>query len=115
MQVHVSGLTLMPGPSWCTAQQRSAAAHPGRTSPRPAVTNRLSSYATIPLYEQTLTDTRRVLGDDHPHTLVFANNLASAYRAMGDLGRAIPLFEQTLTDRRGVLGEDHLLTRTVLP
>jgi tetratricopeptide (TPR) repeat protein len=34
------------------------------------------------------------------------NNLAGAYRAAGDLGRAIPLFERALADRRRVLGDD---------
>ncbi|HZK05730.1 MAG TPA: tetratricopeptide repeat protein, partial [Actinomycetaceae bacterium] len=45
----------------------------------------------MPLFEATLTDSIRVLGPDHPNTLASRNNLASAYRAAGDLGRAIPL------------------------
>ncbi|MFF8191831.1 tetratricopeptide repeat protein, partial [Streptomyces bobili] len=61
----------------------------------------------IPLFEQTLTDRVRVLGEDHPDTLASRNNLATAYWSVGDRGRAIPLFEQTLTDRVRVLGEDH--------
>ena len=61
----------------------------------------------IPLYEQTLTDIVRVLGADHPSTLVSRNNLAGAYQAVGDLGRAIALYEQTLTDTVRVLGADH--------
>ena len=44
---------------------------------------------------------------DHPDTLASRNNLAGAYRAAGDLGRAIPLYEQTLADRLRVLGADH--------
>ena len=40
-----------------------------------------------------------MLGEDHPDTLTSRNNLASAYQAAGDLGRAIPLYEQTLADR----------------
>ena len=43
----------------------------------------------------------RVLGADHPDTLASRNNLAAAYQAAGDLGRAIPLFEQTLADASG--------------
>ena len=66
----------------------------------------------LPLYEQTLTDTRRVLGPDHPDTLAAANNLASAYESAGDLGRAVPLYEQTLTDTRRVLGPNHPQTLT---
>ena len=48
-----------------------------------------------------------MLGEDHPDTLTSRNNLADAYQAAGDLGRAIPLFEQALADRGRVLGEDH--------
>ena len=36
-----------------------------------------------------------------------ADNLAGAYQAAGDLGRAIPLFEQALADRQRILGDDH--------
>src|SRR5208282_5321389 len=61
----------------------------------------------IPLYEQTLADSVRVLGPDHPDTLGSRNNLAYAYQDAGDLGRAIPLYEQTLADRQRVLGADH--------
>jgi tetratricopeptide (TPR) repeat protein len=50
---------------------------------------------------------RRVLGEDHPHTLAFRNDLATAYRTAGDLDRAIPLYEQVLEDTRRALGEDH--------
>ncbi|GIE88420.1 tetratricopeptide repeat protein [Actinoplanes regularis] len=32
----------------------------------------------IPLYEQALTDCRRVLGDDHPTTKIMRENLAAA-------------------------------------
>ncbi|NEC93710.1 tetratricopeptide repeat protein, partial [Streptomyces sp. SID12501] len=66
----------------------------------------------IPLYEQTLTASVRVLGEDHPSTLTSRNNLAGAYQGAGDLGRAIPLYEQTLTASVRVLGEDHPSTLT---
>ncbi|MFK0021646.1 tetratricopeptide repeat protein [Streptomyces sp. NPDC090798] len=46
-------------------------------------------------------------GPDHPDTLTSRDNLASAYYAAGDLGRAIPLFEQNLADRARILGDDH--------
>ncbi|MFE9885590.1 tetratricopeptide repeat protein [Streptomyces scopuliridis] len=59
------------------------------------------------LFHQGLADYRRVLGEDHPDTLASRNNLASAYRSVGNLGRALPLYEQTLADRQRVLGEDH--------
>jgi hypothetical protein len=41
------------------------------------------------------------------------NNLAYAYGAAGDLGRAIPLYEQTLADRERVLNADHPQTKLV--
>ena len=43
----------------------------------------------IALFEQALADCVRVLGEDHPSTLISRNNLADAYREAGDLGRAI--------------------------
>ncbi|MEU7889852.1 tetratricopeptide repeat protein, partial [Microbispora bryophytorum] len=61
----------------------------------------------IALLEQTLTDSQRVLGPDHPDTLTSRNNLAGAYQAVGDLTRAIALLEQTLTDSERMLGPDH--------
>ncbi|MFF2124501.1 FxSxx-COOH system tetratricopeptide repeat protein [Streptomyces olivochromogenes] len=62
---------------------------------------------------QRLTDAHTTqLGIDHPDTLTSRNNLAGAYRAAGDLGRAIPLLEQTLTDSTRVLGEEHPDTLT---
>jgi putative tRNA adenosine deaminase-associated protein len=53
------------------------------------------------------------LGEDHPDTLAFRNNLAYAYLSAGDLGRAVPLFEQTPADTLRVLGTDHPLTGMV--
>ena len=55
---------------------------------------------------------RRVLGEDHPTTLTSRSNLACAYRAAGDLGRAIPLYETTLAEQLRVLGEEHPATLT---
>ena len=57
--------------------------------------------------QRALADLVRVLGEDHPQTLVGRGNLASAYVSAGDLGRAIPLYEQALADRQRGLGEDH--------
>jgi hypothetical protein len=54
-----------------------------------------------------------VLGGDHPDTLTSRNNLASAYRTAGDLGRAILLLEATLADCERVLGRDHPTTQVV--
>ncbi|MEU5664874.1 tetratricopeptide repeat protein, partial [Streptomyces longwoodensis] len=42
-----------------------------------------------------------------PDTLISRNNLAHAYRAAGDLGRAIPLYEATLARSEQALGDTH--------
>jgi tetratricopeptide (TPR) repeat protein len=60
----------------------------------------------LPLHEQAAAVRRRVLGDDHPDTLISMSNLALARRALGDLHGARDLFEQVLTTRRRVLGDD---------
>ncbi|WP_328613259.1 tetratricopeptide repeat protein [Amycolatopsis sp. NBC_00355] len=49
----------------------------------------------------------RVLGTDHPDTLISRSSLASAYRVAGDASRAIPLLEAVLADCGRVLGADH--------
>ena len=67
----------------------------------------------IALFEQVLTDSIRVLGDDHPDTLTSRNNLAGAYYAAGRLTEAITLYEQVTKDCARILGEDHPLTKTV--
>ncbi|QYC41679.1 Tetratricopeptide repeat protein [Nonomuraea coxensis DSM 45129] len=61
----------------------------------------------VQLLEATLADCARVLGPDHPHTLVCRTYLAFACREAGDLGRAIPLYEATLADCERLLGADH--------
>ena len=58
------------------------------------------------MYEQVLTDCRRVFGDDHPDTLISRSNLTGAYESAGRVGEAITLYEQVLTDYRRVLGDD---------
>ena len=59
-----------------------------------------------------MTDSERILGLNHPHTLTLRNNLASAYQDAGKLEQAINLFEQTLADRERILGPDHPDTLT---
>ena len=61
----------------------------------------------ITLFEKNLADSERILGPDHPGTLVSRNNLALAYQDAGELEQAIPLSEQALADRERVLGPDH--------
>jgi hypothetical protein len=59
------------------------------------------------LSEDSLTRYRRVLGDDHPDTLVAAHDHATHLRASGEYQQARALDEDTLGRRRRVLGEDH--------
>ncbi|WP_369690030.1 tetratricopeptide repeat protein [Nocardia harenae] len=59
------------------------------------------------LYEQVLTDQRRVLGDDHPHTLNTRHNLALARQGAGQISLAIELYQQVLIDYQRVLGDNH--------
>ncbi|MFD3931479.1 tetratricopeptide repeat protein [Streptomyces sp. NPDC058614] len=62
--------------------------------------------------KRSLDASLRIHGYDHPGTLSSRNNLASAYRSAGDLGRAITLHEATLADYTRVLGNDHPDTLT---
>ena len=59
------------------------------------------------LFEQILTDRVRILGNDHPDTLISRDNLAGAYESNGRLNEAITLYEQTLADSTRILGNDH--------
>lgn len=61
----------------------------------------------ILLFEQILTDRVRILGNDHPDTLISRDNLAGAYESNGRLNEAITLYEQTLADSTRILGNDH--------
>ncbi|VEG28712.1 tetratricopeptide repeat protein [Actinomyces howellii] len=61
----------------------------------------------IDLYEQTLTDTQRILGPNHPDTLTTRSNLAYAYQDVGRLDEATDLLEQNLTDHQRILGPSH--------
>ncbi|MEU7650305.1 tetratricopeptide repeat protein, partial [Streptomyces huasconensis] len=75
-----------------------------------AATYRIGQGALAPAihaFQRSLTTHERLLGGDHPDTLVSRNNLAYAYESAGDLGRAIPLYEQTLADCERVLDPEH--------
>lgn len=66
----------------------------------------------ITLFKKNLADSERILGPDHPGTLVSRNNLALAYQDAGKLEKAINLFKQTLADSERILGSDHPNTLT---
>jgi hypothetical protein len=59
------------------------------------------------LHEQTLAARERILGSDHPHTLISRHNLAIAYQGAGRADEAVSLLEQTLAARERTLGPDH--------
>ena len=61
----------------------------------------------LPLYEDCLEKRKRILGDDHPHTLDSINNLADLLQDQGEYDRALPMFEDCLEKRKRVLGDDH--------
>jgi tetratricopeptide (TPR) repeat protein len=67
---------------------------------------RLSGSSIV--YWQTLVDTSsRLLGGDHPNTLLALDHLAAAYENAGRLTEAIPLFERALADHERVQGPGH--------
>ncbi len=53
---------------------------------------------------------RRILGEDHPNTVLRSNNLATNLRALGRYAEAEPLLQKVLAVRRKTLGEDHPYT-----
>jgi len=63
--------------------------------------------AALPLFERAHTLDRQRLGDDHPSTLISANNLATNLRALGEHEQARLLDEDALARKRRVLGDDH--------
>jgi tetratricopeptide (TPR) repeat protein/Cdc6-like AAA superfamily ATPase len=50
---------------------------------------------------------KKVLGEEHPDTLISMNNLASTYREQGRWKEAEELGQQVLEIRKRVLGEEH--------
>jgi tetratricopeptide (TPR) repeat protein len=73
-----------------------------------------SVQRAVTLFEHAVDDLMRVLGDDHPDTLVMTNNLAGACASAGDTHRAVRLYEHVLEQQTRILGADHpgaLVTR----
>ncbi|WBB88186.1 tetratricopeptide repeat protein [Micromonospora sp. WMMC264] len=65
-------------------------------------------------YADLRTNTERLLGPDHPDTLLARSSQAFWQGAAGDAGDAATAFEQLLADQTRILGPDHpdtLLTR----
>ncbi len=62
--------------------------------------------------ELLLPDQLRVLGPDHPHTLLIRSNLATWLREAGQVEAAVQQVELLLPDQLRVLGPDHPDTLT---
>jgi tetratricopeptide (TPR) repeat protein len=61
----------------------------------------------IPLSEQSLADSERVLGASHPSTLRSRGKLARTYRDAGRMDEALSLFGQAAAGLEEVLGAEH--------
>lgn len=62
------------------------------------------------LYREAMETQRRVLGPEHPDTLLSMGNLAATYGKEGKDAQAEALFAQTLEISRRVLGPEHTMT-----
>jgi hypothetical protein len=64
------------------------------------------------LQERTLDACLRLLGEEHPSSLMAMNNLAATLYMQGDRSRARKLQKQVLETRLRLLGEEHSDTLT---
>src|SRR5262245_63462073 len=60
-----------------------------------------------PLFREALEQFRRVLGDEHPHTLTLINNMGHLLGEQGRLAEAEPYTRGALEQFRRVLGDEH--------
>jgi serine/threonine protein kinase/tetratricopeptide (TPR) repeat protein len=74
----------------------------------------VGEYGKAVLHHERALGIRRVLGPDHPDTLIAMNNLATAHQAAGKLDLALPLFEETFKLKKAKLGAEHPVTLTSL-
>jgi serine/threonine protein kinase/Tfp pilus assembly protein PilF len=68
--------------------------------------------AALPLAESALATFRRVLGREHPETLISVSNMGVLLRDLGRLAEAEEMNKEALATRRRVLGEEHPETLT---
>ncbi|WP_407661311.1 FxSxx-COOH system tetratricopeptide repeat protein [Frankia nepalensis] len=70
--------------------------------------NAAGDYATsLTLARDTRTHWLRILGEDHPDSMMSAANLAATLQSLGDYPAAHRLQGDVLARRRRILGEDH--------
>ncbi|MEZ5962429.1 MAG: serine/threonine-protein kinase [Planctomycetota bacterium] len=62
------------------------------------------------LYQEVLARRRRLLGDEHPFTLLTMNSLGSLFSELNRLDEAEPLLQQAFEGRARALGECHSKT-----
>jgi len=65
------------------------------------------SKKAIELFGKARATRDKLLGPDHPETLMSMNNLAAAYLDAGKLDLSLPLHKETLKLRKAKLGPDH--------
>ncbi|MEU5666541.1 tetratricopeptide repeat protein, partial [Streptomyces longwoodensis] len=71
----------------------------------------------IELLEQVAADSERLLGGEHPNTLIARTNLAASYGQAARTEEAIELIEQVAADSERLLGGEHpntLIARATL-
>ena len=61
----------------------------------------------LPLYEECLEKRKRILGDDHPDTLISLNGFAFTLFLKGECARALLLLEESLARAQAALGDNH--------
>ncbi|MFJ6952911.1 tetratricopeptide repeat protein [Micromonospora aurantiaca (nom. illeg.)] len=62
---------------------------------------------SLALNQETYVRRRRVLGDDHPHTLLSAHDVVIDLLAAGRTAEALTLCRETVRKRVEVLGKEH--------
>ena len=68
----------------------------------------------IPIAQEAVELSEKVLGPDHADTATALNNLAMLYLSLGDYAKAEPLFQRALNIREKALGPDHADTAAAL-
>ena len=62
------------------------------------------------LQQKALERSIAVLGESHPHTLIYCGGLGALLESMGDYGEALPLYKKALDHSRQTMGEIHPYT-----
>ena len=64
------------------------------------------------LFQETLVARERLLGSDHPDSLLSSSSLANCYLRVGRIDEAVQMHRANLADREWVLGPQHPRTFT---